>query len=274
MGLADTESWLRLAEQAARAGGAVARARLGKPGYLRWKGNRDVMCEASLGVQETIIGTLLAGDAGAAVLAEEGPEDAPVEVGAEHLWIVDPICGSLNYAQGIPHFAVAVALRAAGRIEAGAVYNPCTDEMFSAAVGTDAMLNGRAITVEQTFEGLEAWQAATVGADWPCGEQPRRQAKKIMEKMADQVRHCPVMGSPALGLCYVAAGRLHAYWNLDMSIWDVAAASVILERAGATFSDAQGGSWLYSEGGYLATNGVVQEWAVTCLKSVLCERGQ
>ena len=115
------EEMLQVAERAARAGGAVARRRLGDAGYLRWRGNRDVECRAALEVQDAIAAVLTAEDAGAAVLAEEGPEEAPIAVEAEHLWIVDPICGSLNYAQGIPHFGVSVALRVAGQIEAGNV---------------------------------------------------------------------------------------------------------------------------------------------------------
>jgi myo-inositol-1(or 4)-monophosphatase len=264
---------LELTARAARTGGDLARARLRNPGYMRWKGNRDVSCQAAEEVQEAITRVLLDGDPGAAILGEEGPDDAPMAVDAEHLWIVDPICGSLNYVQGIPHFAVSVALRVAGLIQAGAVYDPCADELFAASAGGPATRNGEVITVQHTSEGLEAWSAATIGTDWPYGEQQRALAKKIVGRMVDQVRHCPVMGSPALGLCQVAAGRLHAYWHLDLKIWDVAAASVILQRAGATLSDARGGSWLYSDGSYLATNVMLHEWAVTCLQSVLSERG-
>lgn len=267
------EQMLDLAVRAARAGGAVARRRLGNPGYLQWKANRDVTCRAALEVQEAVAGVLLSEDREAAVLAEEGPEDAPIAVEAEHLWIVDPICGSLNFVQGIPHFAVAVALRVAGQIQAGVVYDPCADELFAASTETAATLNGASIAVQHTSEGLEAWSGATIGTDWPYGEPQRGQAKKIVEKMVDQVRHCPVMGSPVLGLCNVAAGRLHCYWHLDLKIWDVAAASVILHGAGATLSDARGGSWLYSAGSYLASNAMLHEWTLTCLQSVLGVQG-
>ena len=107
---------LTIAERAAREGGHVAVARLGAPGYVKWKGARDVVSEASVQVQETIVSHLLADAPGSAVLAEEGPDDAPVPVDAEQLWIVDPICGSLNHVQGIPWFGISVALRLDGRI--------------------------------------------------------------------------------------------------------------------------------------------------------------
>ena len=77
-----------------------------------------------------------------------------------------------------------------------------------------------------------------------------------------------MMGSPALGLCSVAAGRLHAYWHLDLRIWDVAAAGLILQRAGGVLTDAQGMTWLYSDGGYVGSNLVVHNSTLSCIKAV------
>ncbi len=252
--------------RAARAGGRVARARMGKPGYLRWKGHRDVVSEASLQVQDTIVSSILADFPEAAMLTEEGPDDAPVPVDAEHLWIVDPICGSLNFVQGLPHFAVSIALRSEGRISAGVVYDPCRDELFEATSETSATLNGETIGVQQISEGGEAWASAIVGTDWPPSGERRKQARFIVGVMADEVTACSVMGSPALGICNVAAGRLHAYWHLDLKIWDVAAAGLILQRAGGTLTDANGMSWLHSDGGYIASNGVIHGWTLNCIQ--------
>jgi myo-inositol-1(or 4)-monophosphatase len=256
---------LEVAARAARAGGQVARARMGDPGYLRWKGLHDVTCEASLQVQHTIVTTLADAMPDAGVLAEEGPEDAVVPVEAPDLWIVDPVCGSLNFVQGLPHFGISIALRSQGRIRAAVVYDPCRDEMFAATADAACTLNGRAIVVQQISEGSEAWSGAILGTDWPYSGRCRRQARSIVQVMIDQVTECTMMGSPALGLCHVAAGRLHAYWHLDLKIWDVAAASLILERAGATFTDARGMTWLYSDGGYLATNGVIHGSLLSCV---------
>ncbi|HWP85249.1 MAG TPA: inositol monophosphatase [Terriglobia bacterium] len=264
---------LDVAGRAARAGGEKAVARLGKPGYLTWKGLRDATCEASLEVQEAITAALLAELPGSAVFAEEGPEEAPVPVEAEHLWIVDPICGSLNFVQGIPYFAISIALRTAGDIGVGVVYDPCNNELFAATKEGPATLNGRRITVQHRLEGLEAWEAALVGTDWPRGGERRAQARQIVGLMLDQVGELSLMGSPALGLCNVAAGRLHAYWHLDLKIWDIAAASLILERAGGVLTDADGNSWLYSEGGYIATNTVIHGWLLNCIQAVLSQSG-
>jgi len=268
-GSIDIHRALEAAVNAARQGGQVAKVRLGDPGYVKWKGDRDVVCEASFQVQEAVVSALLQEFPDTAILAEEGPEDAPLPVDAEHLWIVDPVCGSLNFVQGIPHFAISIALRSGGSICVGVVYDPCSDELFEATAETPATCNGRKIYVQHTLEGSEAWESAIVGTDWPRGGERRQQARLIVGLVADQVGECNLMGSPALGLCYVAAGRLHAYWHLDLKIWDIAAASLILQRAGGILTDAEGVSWLHSEGGYIATNSVIHGWMLNCIQSVL-----
>jgi len=258
-----------VAARAARKGGEVAMARLGNPGYLKWKGHRDVVSEAILKVQEAIVSVIEAEFPNAAILAEEGPDDAPMPVDAPHLWIVDPICGSLNFVQGIPYFAVSVALRTEGSIRAGVVYDPCRDELFEATMDGQATLNGKTIFVRQILEGSDAWGSAIVGTDWPHSGERREQARLIVDLMLDQVGECNMMGSPALALCGLAAGRLHAYWHLDLKIWDIAAAGLILQRAGGVLTDALGMTWLYSDGGYIASNAVIHGWALNCIQAIL-----
>ena len=262
---------LEVAIRAARMGGRIAKARLGDPGYFKWKGHRDIVTGASLDVQEAILAVLRSECPEHGILAEEGPEDEPVPVDAEHLWIVDPICGSLNFAQGIPHFAVSIALRSEGGIRLGVVYDPCRDELFAATVDGPATLNGNVISVQQISEGLEAMGKAVIGTDWPYEGERRQQAVRVMGVFSEQVTECNAMGSPALGICYVAAGRLHAYWHLDLKIWDIAAASVLLTRAGGTLTDANGVTWLYSDGGYIASNSVIHGWTLRGITAVLMQ---
>jgi myo-inositol-1(or 4)-monophosphatase len=260
---------LQTAKAAVRRGGQIARDRLGKLGYIKWKGLRDPMPEAALAIQDAICAELTAAFPGAAILTKEGPDDAPMPVEAPELWIVDPICGGVNYAQGIPWFACSVALRAEGHMQLGVIYDPCRDELFAASLASAATLNGERIFVQQISEGQEAWTASIVGADWPHSGERREKTRMVVGLMLDQVNELSLMGSPALGLASVAAGRLHAYWHMDLSIWDVAAASVILQRAGGVLTDINGNSWLHSEGGYIATNGVIHGWLLNCIQSVL-----
>ena len=240
-----------IATRAAFRAGRLAVSRLGDPGYLKWKGHRDVVSGASLDVQDVIVSILQKECAGDAILVEEGPEDEPLEVAAERLWIVDPICGSLNFVQGIPFFAVSIALRVAGQLRVGVVHDPNRDETFAARFGEPATLNNRPITVLNTALGPEFWEQAWVATDLPHSGPRRAEALRVFDLYAKEVLAQNVMGSPALGLCYVAAGRIHAYWTLDAKPWDVAAACVILNQAGALITDGEGGPWLHSDGSYL-----------------------
>jgi myo-inositol-1(or 4)-monophosphatase len=249
------ERILRTVIDAARAGGELARARLGHPGYMRWKGPRDLQAGAVLDIQARIVQVIRAEFADDPILVEETEE--PQDSQADPLWIVDPIDGSLNFNQSVPLFGVSVAYRSAGRYEAGAVYDPCNAELFHAAFGRGAYLNGQPITVDKLSEGEDAYKRALVGTDLPGSDEQRKIALYVNRSLGNEVTQLWMFGAPALGMCYVAAGRMHAYYCLALQLWDVAAASVILREAGGTFTDIEGGPSLFSGGGYLASNGVI-----------------
>jgi myo-inositol-1(or 4)-monophosphatase len=262
----DDQRALDLAKRAALRAGKLALARLGQPGYLTWKGRRDVVPEAALEVQASIVSMIQTESAGDAILSEEGPEDEPLDVEAERLWIVDPICGSLNFAHGIPFFGVSIALRVGGQLRVGVVHDPTRDETFAARSGEPATLNDRPITIRTQSLGPEFWEQAIVGTDLPHDGPQREEAVRAFQLISSEVLAQNIMGSPALGLCYVAAGRLDAYWTFDAKPWDVAAACVVIEQAGGLVTDADGGSWLHSDGAYLAATPTAHTWAVRELK--------
>ena len=248
--------------------GRLAVARVGDPGYLSWRGRRDVIVGAAVEIQEQIENMLRQECPGDAIMGEEGPEDETIDANAERLWIVDPICGSANFAMGIPFFAIALALRVSGNLTVGVVYDPMRDEMFSAQVGKPATLNNTDINVRAVSLGPEFWEQAWVGADFPHDGPVLDEALRVYTITTREVLHHVVLGSPALGICYVACGRLHAYWNLDARPWDVAAAAVILRQAGGHMTDADGGSWLHSKGDYVAAESVSHNWALKTIKMV------
>ena len=264
----DDEEALELATRAAFRGGRLALARLGDPGFLSWKGHRDVVAGASYEVQGQITTVLQEGAPGDAILAEEGDEDEPLDVNAERLWIVDPVCGSLNFVRGIPLFAVSIAYRVEGQIRVGVVHDPVREETFAARYGEDATLNGQPINVRPVPLGPEFWEQAWVATDIPKSGPRRREALRIFDVMSDEVLSLSVLGSPALGLCYVAAGRVHGYWTLEAQPWDVAAGIFIAYRAGALITDAEGGSWLHSDGSYAAAEPTSHQWMLKSIKFV------
>src|SRR2546427_9547442 len=260
---------LDVATRAAFRAGRLALARTGNPGYLQWKGHRDVVSGASLEVEDAIVSMLQNECAGDAILVEEGPEDDPLPVGAERLWIVDPICGSLNFVQGIPFFAVSIALRVEGQLRVGVVYDPTRDETFAARFGEPATLNNRPITVLNTALGPQFWEQAWVGTDLPHSGPRREEALRVFNLFSKEVLAQNILGSPALGMCYVAAGRLHAYWTLDAKAWEVAAACGILAQAGAQITDAAGGPCVHSDGGALAAHTAAPPRALRGLKFLI-----
>ena len=250
-----TDQFLQVAIRAARAGGDLAMSRRGNPGYMRWKEPGELQFGASLEIQEKIVSVIKAEFPDHKFLVEES--DEPQDDKADPLWIIDPIDGSMNFNQSMPLFAIAIGLRMGDRYELGVVYDPCNNELFRAQFGKGAYLNDQPIFVDKLSEGEDAYARALVGTDLTGGFEIRRLALYINRMLGAEVTQLWTMGSPVLGLCYVAAGRLHTYYCLKLGLWDVAAASVILREAGATLTDITGGSWLFSQGGYLATNGVI-----------------
>lgn len=256
-----------LAVRAAREGGRLALASLGNPLYQEWKDTRDILVGSVPPIQEKIIALLRAERPDDVIYAEEGAGPPPPAEGA--VWLVDPVDGSLNFYQGIPHFAVSIALRVDDIYEIGVVYDPCHDELFHAVRGKFARLNGQPMTVQLVAEGESAYDAAIVGTDLPGGMRQRQQALNIATLLATQCITLSAMGSPALGFCYVACGRLHAYFHMSLQPWDVAAAAVILAESGGVLTNILGNSWRHSDGGYIATNGVIHGWMVRSTKAVL-----
>jgi myo-inositol-1(or 4)-monophosphatase len=269
----DDATRLEVAVLAAREGGRVARLHLANPLYFKVKDRRDLTLGASLVVQEAIRQVLLDGCPDDAFMGEEGPDDEPLPVNAEHLWIVNPLDGSTNFFRSLPHYAISIGYRDPNGFRVGVVYDPSRDELFSARFTDGARLNGERITVHVPGTGEDAYEQSLVGTDLPGGTEDRVAALRASLHVGNRMLGLVMGGSPALGLCYVAAGRSHAYFHLKLQLWDVAAAAVILQEAGAIFTSATGGSWLYSDGGYLASNGAIHGGMLRLLKAALPELG-
>ena len=253
----DDAARLEIAIRAAREGGRKALEYLGNPLFIRVKDRRDLALGSAERVQDAIINVLREAVPDEAILAEEGPDDEPLPVDAERLWIVDPICGSINYYQRVPMYAVCVGFREGSSFRLGVVYDPSRDELFTAIQGSGAKLNGQPINVHRPGEGEDVYDDTLIGTDLSGRPERRVHGLRTASHAAKRLLGVHMLGSPALGLCYVAAGRFHGYFHYDLRLWDVAAAAVIVTEAGGVLTDITGASWLYSRGGYLATNGAL-----------------
>ena len=237
------------AVEAARQGGQLAMSLLGRPGYIKQKGPRDLVTGSTLDVQARIREIIQRDFPQHGILAEEGSPDSVTQ--GEFQWIIDPIDGTTNYYRRLPPFAVSIALRQGKRVLLGVVYDPTRDELFHACRGQGAFLDEKRIRVTSKSEAYEAF----IGTDWPNAPLDRQDSLRAAAVIIDEALSLRTLGAPALGLCYVAAGYLDTYYHLALNLWDVAAAAVIVEEAGGAFSDLLGGAWIHSPGHYLATNG-------------------
>ena len=205
----------------------------------REKGLNDLVTEADVAAQETIRQTILKAFPDHDFLGEEEAAErvkcgqaAIAERRSDFRWIVDPLDGTMNYVHRLPGYAVSIALEIGCELEVGVVYDPLSGEQFVAQRGKGARLNGVPIAAS----GCERLDRALVAVSFsPHVRRDSPEVKRFVELLmaAQSVRR---MGSAALNLCYVAAGRLDGYIATSVSAWDVAAGVLVLREAGATIT--------------------------------------
>jgi myo-inositol-1(or 4)-monophosphatase len=215
---------LDAAIRAARAAGNLLRAEFGSVLEVNAAEAHDVKLELDVRTQRLIEGLLLAEFPGHAILGEEGSSGTA----GDWEWILDPIDGTVNFFYGIPHFCISIALRHAGVMQLGVILDPMRDELWAVERGGVPTLNGRPIRASTRDRLADC--ILTVGfaktSDTIKGGLP------LLEKMVHRARKCRMMGSAALDLAYVATGRLDAYIEQGVSLWDIAAGQLLVEAAG------------------------------------------
>jgi len=170
----------------------------------------------------------------------------------EHRWIVDPIDGTTNFIHGIAHFAISIALERAGEIVAGLVYNPIADEMFTAERGRGAFLNDRRRLRVAVRRSLSEAVVACGIPHHGRGDHERFGAE--MARVQAAVAGLRRFGAASLDLCWVAAGRVDAYWERGLAPWDIAAGLIIVREAGGSVGDVDGAADVLRSGNVLAGN--------------------
>lgn len=184
------------------------------------------------------------------VLGEEGLSQA--ELSAEHLWVVDPLDGTTNYAQGIPQYCTAVSYVRSGEVQVGVVMDPSRDEIFHAIRGGGAYLNGQSIYVSNS-DHLNQCVIAT-GFYYDRGELMQRTLDSIGALFKKNIRGIRRLGSAALDQCWVACGRMDGFYEYQLSPWDYAAASLIVEEAKGRCADRSGAPLELSSGSLIVAN--------------------
>lgn len=245
--MAAMTEYLTVCEKAARAGGQVLLDWAGRFS-VREKGRSDLVTEADLAAQATIRRILLAAFPEHGFLGEEGDYRESTADGFR--WIVDPLDGTTNYVHGVPQFAVSIALERQGTLLAATVYDPTADECFTATVGEGARMNGRPIHVSS----VDTLPQALVAVSFPTNvnrQSPDIAAFVEVLLVSQAVRR---MGSAALNLAYVAAGRFDASFATDTKAWDVAAGWLLVREAGGIVTNFKGQSPTLSPARFVASS--------------------
>jgi myo-inositol-1(or 4)-monophosphatase len=218
-----SQQLLDVAVAAARAAGDHARANLARRHEVFQRAAHDVKLQLDLECQAQTEAVIHQHFPAHAFLGEEGGDYIE---NAEHLWIVDPIDGTVNFSHGLPLWCASVAVRQAGRIVAGAVYAPMLQQLYTATAEGPALCNGQPLRVS-TIRNL----AEAVVLTGIFKEQPR--SLELFAALTRALQKVRIYGSAALDLCLLASGQAEGYFESKIYLWDIAAAGLIAERAGA-----------------------------------------
>lgn len=216
---------LNLAVDVAREAGASLRENFRSEKKVDEFAEHDIKLELDVKTQDMITERLLGAHPGHAIYGEEGIAGTQ---GSDHEWIVDPIDGTVNFFFGIPHFCVSIGLRTKGELTHGVIYDPMMDEMWSVGPGESANVNGQEISVSPRAKLSES--IMTIG--FSKSKESIESGLKHYGELAMKVRKTRMLGSAALGMAYVATGRLDAYIEEVISLWDIAAGIQLVEGAG------------------------------------------
>ena len=224
----------KVCEDAARIGGGI---------LLKWRGrfsvrNKarfDLVTEADLAAQEAIRKHLLHtypdhGFLGEEVTTQNGNRQALST--HRFCWIVDPLDGTTNYVHGLKNYCTSVALHHEDQIVVAAVFDPDANECYTAMRGRGAFLNHRRVQTSP----ISVLDESLVAASFPPGARRDSADVRTFLQVLDRCQSVRRLGSAALNLCYVAAGRLDAYWAMNLEAWDMAAGSLLVEEAGGVIS--------------------------------------
>jgi myo-inositol-1(or 4)-monophosphatase len=241
---------LETAMLAARDAGEVLREGFGRQHSVRYKGEVDLVTEVDEQAERVIREILLGAFPSYGMLAEESGRSSGEE---DTRGIVDPLDGTTYYAHGLPIFAVSIALERAGEVTMGVVHDPMREETFIAERGGGTTLNDEPVRVSDTDEPIRALIAT--GFPYDRAEMP--EALELFGRFAAVTRGIRRLGSTALDLCYVAAGKLDGYY--ERGIWerDFAAGALILEEAGGKVTDYRGGALDLEGRQIVASNGTL-----------------
>src|SRR5882724_9055879 len=222
------KSALAAAVKAARAAGKVMHVNWYQPKRVNSAEAHDIKLELDVRCQALIEKILAAAFPQIPVLGEEGSTG---DTTAEYRWVIDPIDGTVNYFFGMPHAAVSIALQHRGKSIVGVIYDPFTDELWTTTKGQPTRLNGKVVRVSNRSRLNDC----IIAMGFSKSKDNLKKSLPHLIRISKQAKKIRIMGSAALELAYVASGRLDAYVERTINLWDVAAGQLLVDNAGGEF---------------------------------------
>jgi len=232
---------------------------------IQAKARNDFVTQVDLAAEEIIIEIIRERYPDHAFLAEERGAHGKK---SDHQWIIDPLDGTTNFIHGFPVFAVSIALKVHDELEAGVIYDPNRQEIFSAIRGGGAQVDGRKIRVSRR-NSLEGTLIGT-GFPYRSNAETRKRYLHMLDKVLQHTAGVRRPGAAALDLAYLAAGRLDGFWEFGLQIWDIAAGALIIREAGGILSDIDNQEDYLKTGNLVAGNPKVHD----ALKALLVPPGR
>jgi myo-inositol-1(or 4)-monophosphatase len=230
------------------------------------KGVIDLVTEIDIAIEREFRKTIAERFPDHAVLGEEFEETGQREQVPRFCWVFDPVDGTTNYAHGLPIFCSSLALEIDGQAVVGAIYDPNRRELFTAQRGEGAWLNGASIMVSTSDTLIDS--LLVTGFPYSV-QQEAAELVGLFGEFLGKARAVRRLGSAALDLAYVAAGRLDGFWEQKLNPWDTAAGALIVEEAGGTVTSSSGGPFTSRSRSVLATNGRIHQAMVDTINGFL-----
>ena len=240
---------LNIAVRAARSAGNIIVRSMDRLDTLtiETKSSRDFVTEVDRQAEQEIIKVIRKSYPDHSFLAEESGESGS----GDSQWIIDPLDGTTNFLHGFPQFAVSIALKHKGHLEQAVVYNPVSEELFTATRGGGALLNDRRIRVSK----VNKYENALLGTGFPFKDLTHMDPfLSVLKDVLSQSSGVRRPGAASLDLAYIAAGRLDGFWEFGLQPWDMAAGVLLVQEAGGLVSDFRGGNNFMQSGNVVAAN--------------------
>ena len=252
---------LSFISEIARAAGQILREMRQKPLDIQHKSTVDLVTAADKAAEAYIIQAILDKFPHHAIIAEESGSHAGDPA---HQWFIDPLDGTVNYAHGMSMFSVSIGYVQNNKLTLGVIYDPLMDELYSAELGKGAFLNGQSIHVSQTSQLIDCLLVTSFKHRYFDTSMNNFDNFQRISPLVQAVRR---LGSAALNLAYVAAGRLDGFWDVSLSQWDVAAGILLVQEAGGRVTKLYGESDPLSEpASILAANPSIHPLILDILK--------